>query len=229
MCCAQSCLILWDPMDCSPQSSSVHGISQARILEWVAISSSRGPSWPRDRTCISGVGRLILYCLSHWGSSYNVCLMFHSVWFWKWTWKALFQAVQKLARVRGANSSLFLKCLERHSWAKMLLKHNEGQWSEKYHRNWKHILHGHITDMLFSYSVMSNSLWPHGLQHIRLLCPSPSPRACSNSCPLSQWCHSTISSSVVPFSFCLPSFLASGAFPWDGSLYLMAKVLELHL
>ena len=139
--------------------------------------------------------------------------MFHSVWFWKWTWMALFQAVQKLERVRDANSSLFLKCLERHSWAKMLLKHNEGQWSEKYHRNWKHILHGHITDMLFSYSVMSNSLWPHGLQHIRLLCPSPSPRACSNSCPLSRWCHSTISSSVVPFSFCLLSFPASGAFP----------------
>ena len=48
MCCAQSCLILWDPMDCSPQSSSVHGISQARILEWVAISSSRGPSGDPD-------------------------------------------------------------------------------------------------------------------------------------------------------------------------------------
>ena len=47
---------------------------------------------------------------------------------------------------------------------------------------------------------MSNSLWPHGLQQTRLPCPSPSPRACSNSCPLSRWCHPTISSSVVPFS-----------------------------
>ena len=56
---------------------------------------------------------------------------------------------------------------------------------------------------LFSCSVVSNSLWPHGLKHP---CPSPSPRACSNSCPLSQWCHPTISSSVVPFSSwtCLP-------------------------
>ena len=62
---------------------------------------------------------------------------------------------------------------------------------------WKYILHGHITDTLFSYSVMSNSLSPHGLQHTRLLCPSPSPRACSNSCPLNQWCHPTISSSVI--------------------------------
>ena len=53
---------------------------------------------------------------------------------------------------------------------------------------------------MFSHSVMSNSLWPHGLQHARLSCPSPSPGAYSNSCPLSQWCHPTILSSVVPFS-----------------------------
>ena len=66
--------------------------------------------------------------------------------------------------------------------------------------------------MLFSCSVTSNSLWPHGLQHARLPCPSPSPGACSNSCPLSWWCHPTISSSVVPFSSCLQSFPASGAF-----------------
>ena len=53
----------------------------------------------------------------------------------------------------------------------------------------------------------------HGLQHARLLCPSPSPRVCSNSCPLSQRCHPIISSSVVPFSSCLQSFSASGSFP----------------
>ena len=58
---------------------------------------------------------------------------------------------------------------------------------------------------------MSNSLWPHGLQHARLLCPSPTPRACSNSCPLSCWCCPIISSSVVPFSSCLQSFPASGS------------------
>ena len=61
----------------------------------------------------------------------------------------------------------------------------------------------------FSCSVMSDSLWPHGLQHTRLPCLSPSPRACSNSCPLSWWCHPTISHSVVPFSSCLQSLLAS--------------------
>ena len=62
--------------------------------------------------------------------------------------------------------------------------------------------------LLFSRSVMSNSLWPHGLQHTRLPCPSPSPGACSNSCSLCQWCHPTISSSVIPFNL-LPSIFPS--------------------
>ena len=66
--------------------------------------------------------------------------------------------------------------------------------------------------LLFSRSVVSDSLWPPGLQHTRLPCPSPSPRACSNSSPLSQWCHPTISSSVVPFSSCLQTFPTSGSF-----------------
>ena len=61
----------------------------------------------------------------------------------------------------------------------------------------------------FSHSVMSDSLQPHGLQHARLPCTSPNPQACSNSCPLGQWCHPTISFSVVPFFFCLQSFPAS--------------------
>ena len=56
------------------------------------------------------------------------------------------------------------------------------------------------------------TLWPHGLQHARLPCLSPSPGACSNSCLLSWWCHPTISSSIVPFSSCLQSFPASGSF-----------------
>ena len=65
----------------------------------------------------------------------------------------------------------------------------------------------------FSHSVVSKSLWPHGLQHTRLPCPSPTPGPCWNSCPLSQWCHPTISSLVIPFSSCLQSFPASGSFP----------------
>ena len=65
----------------------------------------------------------------------------------------------------------------------------------------------------FIHSVVSDSLWPHGLQHGRLPCPSPTPRAYSNSCLLSWWCHPTISSFVVPFSSRLQSFPASGSFP----------------
>ena len=64
----------------------------------------------------------------------------------------------------------------------------------------------------FSCSVMSDSLWPQGLQHARLPCPSPIPGAWTNSCPLSQCCHPTISSSVIPFSSHLQSFPASESF-----------------
>ena len=65
----------------------------------------------------------------------------------------------------------------------------------------------------FSSSVMSNFLRPHGLQHTRLSSSSPTPRACSDSCALSHWCHPTISSSVTPFCSCLQSFPASGSLP----------------
>ena len=66
--------------------------------------------------------------------------------------------------------------------------------------------------VLFSHSVMSESLRPYGLQPARLPCPSLSPRPCSNSCALSWWCHPTISSSVIPFFSCLQSSPASGSF-----------------
>ena len=70
-----------------------------------------------------------------------------------------------------------------------------------------------MTSIQFSHSVESDSMRPHGLQNARLPCPSPTPRAYSNSCPSSWWCHSTISSSVVPFSSHLQSFPATGPFP----------------
>ena len=70
-----------------------------------------------------------------------------------------------------------------------------------------------MNSVQFSHSVVSNSLQPHGLQHTRPPCPSPTPGACSNSYPSNWWCHPTISSSVVPFSSCLQSFPVSGSFP----------------
>ena len=78
---------------------------------------------------------------------------------------------------------------------------------------------------------MSNSLWLNGLQHARLPCPSSSPTACSNSCPLGWWCHPTISSSVIPFSSCLQSFPASSSFLMSlmSSSHQVVKVLELQL
>ena len=70
-----------------------------------------------------------------------------------------------------------------------------------------------VRSVQFSHSVVSNSLPPHGLQHTRLPCPSPTPGAYSNSHPLSRWRHPTISSSVIPLSSCLQPFPASGSFP----------------
>ena len=73
-----------------------------------------------------------------------------------------------------------------------------------------------LSSVQFSRSVVSNSLQPHGLQHTRPCCPSPTPRVYSNSCPLSQWCHPTISSSVFPFSSSLQSFQMSQFFTSGG-------------
>ena len=81
----------------------------------------------------------------------------------------------------------------------------------------------------FSHSVVSDPFRPHGLQHARLPCPSPTPRAYSDSCPLSPWCHPTISSSVIPFS---PAFNLSqhqDLFQWVSSSHQVANVLELQL
>ena len=136
----QSCWTLCNPMDCSPPGSSVHGIFHARILEWVAISYSRGSSQPRDWIHISYVscnGRWILY---HWA-------------IWEAQSSLYFSSVQSLSRV----------------W-------------------------------LFA------TLWTRARQASLSITG-----VYSNSCPLSQWCHPTISSSVVPFS-CLQTFPASGSF-----------------
>jgi len=87
-----------------------------------------------------------------------------------------------------------------------------------------------ISSVQFSHSVVSNSLQPHGLQHPRLLCPSPTPRVYSNSCPLCWWCHPTISSSVVPFSSHLQSVPASESFPMSRFFFLIyMRLLEANI
>ena len=132
---AEACPTLCKPIDCRLPDSSVHGIFQARILEWVAIPFSRGSSRPRDQTQVSCISRQILYYVNP---------------------------------------------------------------SPKSHQLW------------FSHSVISNSASPRTAARQASL--SPIPRACSNSYPLSWWCHPTISPSVVPFS-CLQSFPAPESFP----------------
>ena len=159
--CMLSQFNLCGPMDCGLPDSSVHGIIPPRILEWIAITSSRESSWS-----ISCIDRWILYQWTIWETHYLY--------------------------VSGTILMYYLS--------------------------------------QFSSSVVSDSLRSHRLQHTRLLpCPSPTPRACSNSCPLSRWCHSTISSSVIPFSSWLESFPASGSFPRVSSSHQVAKVLEFQL
>ena len=87
-----------------------------------------------------------------------------------------------------------------------------------------------INSVQFSRSVMSDSLWPHELQHARPPCPSLTPGVYPNPCPLSWWWHLTISTSVIPFSSCPQSFPASGSFPMSQlSSHQVAKVLEFQL
>ena len=97
------------------------------------------------------------------------------------------------------------------------MESSTGQTSKKvpwchYHNSGLLEAGGLFSSVQFSSSFMSNTLQPHRLQHVRVLCPSPFPGAYSNSCPLSQWCHPTMSSSVIPFSSCLKSFPASESF-----------------
>ena len=95
------------------------------------------------------------------------------------------------------------------NWKKKNLKILCDIWFQLYNilEKWQNLLL-----LLFSSSVMSDSSWPHRPHHVRLPCPIPSSRACSNSCLLSRWCHETVSYSVIPFSSCLQSFLASESF-----------------
>ena len=103
-----------------------------------------------------------------------------------------------------------VKALSLHHWASRKFPTSfvstEFSWSQLFVLLVQGIQFSSVTQLCLT-------LWPHGLQFARLPCPSPAPAACSNSCPSSWWCHSTISSSIIPFSSCLQSFPASGSFP----------------
>ena len=110
-----------------------------------------------------------------------------------------------------------------HSMGSQRVKHD---WVTNTHTNHIQCIHHSVQ---FSCSVMSDSLRPHELQHTRSPCPSPTPGVYSNSCPSSQWCHPTISCSVVPFSSCFSLSQHQGLFKWVSSLHQVAKVLEFQL
>ena len=231
---AQSCPAVCDSMDYSPPGSSVHEILQAKILESVAISSFRGSSnlgikstslmfptlsgglftagatWEAPSMAITLVTWCFSYkhCEPHKWPSFPFHISFYNTWG--------YMCGQLLALYRLHFSSLiygicfistlilFLFCMSFNLYLFVLI------WSYKPSSNLPGAKWGSVQ---FSCSVVSNSLWPHGLQHARPPCPSPTPRVHPNPCPLSQWWHPTISSSVSLFSSCSQSFPASGSFP----------------
>ena len=105
----------------------------------------------------------------------------------------------------------------------MTIKREIGYWPEVY------VFNRSLYSVQFSCSVVSDSLRPHGLQHARPPCPSPTPRVHPNLCPLSWWCHPTISSSAVYFSSCPQSFPASGSFPMSQLFASGGQILEFQL
>ena len=143
-----------------------------------------GYPWTKDRTCLPCIGR---WMLNH---RPNIEVL-----------------KKKFFFERGIPGSFYI--CSNHSdstvteWIYWKKPHKKSQSAYTYIAN----------SVQFSHSVVSNSLWPHGLQHARPPCPSPTPGVYPNSRPLSWWCHPTISSSVVPFSSCPQSFPASGSFP----------------
>ena len=148
--------------------------------------------------------------LGHWGVIFN--------------WHGGFFGVRKMSKIDCSVdcTNLWIYICERT--VKLLCLPN---WKKIYQLliSMENQTHGSVK---FSCSVMSDCLWPHGLQYTMLPCPSPTSRTCSNSCPLSQWCHASISSSVFLYS-CLQSLPHQGLFKWVSSLHQVAKVLQFQL
>ena len=145
---------------------------------------------------------------SHWGHS----------WWWRAEGRVLMEPPTLIWRRKPLPESL----------------EPSGQSPELHRPAWEHL----FLSVQFSPSVVSDSLWPHGLQHTRPPCPLPTPRVYSNSSPSSGWCHPVISSSVVPFCSRLQSFPASGSFPmsqffpWGGQsigVSASASVLPMNI
>ena len=200
-------------MDCSPWNSPGHNTGMGSLSLLQGISPTQGLN-PGLLHC-----RWILYQLSHKGSPRVlvwVAYPFSRGFSWLRNWTGVsclvggFFTNWAIREFRNALLCQDTKWISKNRfqlyWNTFVYEHYAYLFVSPY--SWKDF----TKLMLFSHLVMSDSLWPHGLQPARLPCPSPPPGACLNSCPLSQWCHPTISSSVIHFSSCLPSFSASGSF-----------------
>ena len=196
----QSCPTLCNPIDGSPPGSPVPGILQARTLEWVAISFSNERKW---KVKVKSLSRVRLF---------------------ETPWPAAYQAPPSMGFSRqeywsGVPSLPYIYIYGKMNQAYLYIYPLPSGFSS-------HLGHQSANSLCYTVfplvvyfishsiqSVVSNSLWPHGLQQARLSCPTATPIACSNLCPLSQWCHPTISSSIIPFSYCLQFFPLLGSFP----------------
>ena len=163
-------------MDCSPPSSSVHGILQARILEWLAISFSRGSSQPRNPPWISCIARRFFTIWATREALAPVAVSFYFI--FRKPWNGLEQYIYQI----NFNDTVYLKL-------------------GLYLQSILHLQFSSVQSL-----SMSNSLWPRELQYTRPSCPSPIPGVYPNSCPLSRWCHLTISCSPL---LLLPSIFDS--------------------
>ena len=174
----------------------VYGILKARILEWVAIPFSKGFSQTRDQTQVSHIagGFFISWATRE---ALFICM---------------YVCIYLLHFVCYANcqrEELEFIFLHNHLMNSLQRRDVGLQWILTKFRKEKEIKYS----LQLSCSVMSKSLQPHRLQHTRRPYPLPTPGAHSNSCSLSWWCHPTISSSVIPLSYCIQYFPASRSFP----------------
>ena len=202
----QSCPTLCDPIDGSPPSSPFPGILQARTLEWVAISFSNAWKWKVKVKSLSPV----LLLVSPWTAAYQAP---PSMGFSRqeyWSGMPLPSPVQSWAVSKALTFPL--SSLEINSiffGPPMPLYFSENHTAASYTELQLCAVYLMFFDyLLFSRSVLSNSLQPHGLQHGRLPCPTLSPGVCSNSCPLSRWYHPTICLILCHPVLLLPSIFA---------------------
>ena len=220
----QLCLTFCNSMDCSLPGSSIHGIFQAGVLEWVAISFSRGSAWPRDLT---GVSRIADRLFTIWAT--------REARFWMLRlWAVGSMAPNLESWICYATSQQILSQFQSRSCRACNLTTNNCPMPCEV-TNWfliplfqfSNVMYCIVVVQLLVHAQLFETPWlPH---------PSPSPRVCSDSGTLSPWCHPITSSSVIPFS-CLQSFPASGSFPMsqlfasgDQSTGASASVLPMNI